>query len=140
MVFLQNLGSFYPLPGRGQLDQNSVLADANFFVELRILIQHFGKILAGSLTYFDDVKGLVDGCLGVKRKSSIDLGGDPPGDNLQYLLSELDKQSVQSGINLIINISALSCLSASARDASWSEGSNMLLAILDGNIDQGCIF
>lgn len=103
-------------------------------------IQHFGEILARSLTYFDDVKGLVDGCLGVKRKSGINLGGDSPGDNLQYLLSEFDKQSVQGGINLIINIFALSCLSASARDASWSEGSNMLLAILNGNIDQGCIF
>lgn len=139
VVFLQNLGSLYSLPGWGQLDQNSILADANFFIELRKFIQHFGGILARSLTYFDDVKGLVDGCLSVKRKSSIDLSGDSPGDNLQYLVSKFDKQSVQSGINLIINIFALSCLSASARDASWSQGSNMLLAILNGNIDQWCI-
>lgn len=35
VVFLQNLSGLYSLPGWGQLDQNSVLADANVFIELR---------------------------------------------------------------------------------------------------------
>ena len=53
------------------------------------------------------MKSFRDGSIGVERESGVDLGGNFAGNNLQDLLAELDKQAVESCVNLIIVILAV---------------------------------
>jgi hypothetical protein len=55
------------------------------------------------MTNVDDVKGLLDGLLGVERESSVDLGGDLARDDLENLLAELDKEVVEGGLDLLVD-------------------------------------
>lgn len=58
-------------------------------------------------SYLDDLEGLVDGALGVEGQLGVDLSGDLAGDDLQDLLAELNQETVQSGLNLLIDGLAL---------------------------------
>lgn len=97
---LQDVGGLDTLPGGGDLDKNTVLGDALLLVEL------------------DDVKGLVDGSLGVEGEPGINLSGDLAGDDLEDLLAELNEKVVEGSVDLLIKSLAL------------------LLALLDGSVDQ----
>jgi hypothetical protein len=71
-----------------------------------------------SSTYLDDLKGLVDGSLGVKGQAGVDLSGDLAGNDLENLLAELDKETVQGGVNLSV------------------DGATLLLAVGHGSVDK----
>lgn len=69
-------------------------------------------------TYLDDLKSLVDGSLGIEGELGVNLGGDLSGDDVKNLLSELNKETVESGLNLLI------------------EGLSVLLAVGNGSVDK----
>ena len=69
-------------------------------------------------THVNDVKSLADGLLGVEGVAGIDLSGDLAGDDLKDGLSELDQETVQSMLDLRVDVAALA------------------LAVGDGVIDQ----
>lgn len=58
-------------------------------------------------TYLDDVKSLVNRGLGVEGETSIDFGGNLSGDNLKDLLAELNEETVNGSIDLLIDSLAL---------------------------------
>lgn len=70
-------------------------------------------------SYLEDLKGLVDGALGVEGQLGVDLGRDLAGDDLQDLLAELDQEAVESVLDLLI------------------KGRALLLAVGNSGIDQG---
>lgn len=72
-------------------------------------------------TYLDDVKGLVNRSLSIEGETGINLSRHLSWDNLQDLLSELNKETVKSGIDLVVN------------------GAAVLLSVLDGGIDEGSV-
>jgi hypothetical protein len=74
------------------------------------------------LTYLDDLEGLVDGGLGVEGKLGVNLSGDLAGDDVENLLSELDKETVKGGLDLLI------------------EGAALLLTVGNGSVDEGSVF
>jgi hypothetical protein len=80
---LKLTGSLNTLPGRGNLDEDSVLLNALGLVEI------------------NNLKGLLDGGILVKRDAGINLGRDTTGDNLQDLRAKLDKENIQSGFSLL---------------------------------------
>jgi hypothetical protein len=65
-------------------------------------------LIRSGLAYLDDVKGLVDGSLGVEGPTSIDLSGDLAGDDLEDLLAELNEKVVEGSVDLLIKSLALS--------------------------------
>lgn len=75
------------------------------------------ECLIGSI-YLDDLKGLLDGGIGVEGQLGVDLSGDLAGDDVEDLLSELDKETVEGGLNLLI------------------EGLAVLLTVSDGSVDE----
>lgn len=89
MVPLEDLGSLDTLEGRGDLDEDTLLANALLLVEL------------------NEVKGLVDRGLGVEGEASIDLGRNLAGDDLENLLAELDEEAVESIVDLGIDAATL---------------------------------
>jgi hypothetical protein len=95
---LQDVGGLDTLPGGGDLDKNTVLGDALLLVEL------------------DDVKGLVDGSLGVEGEPGINLSGDLAGDDLEDLLAELNEKVVEGSVDLLIKSLALSGGSVTDQD------------------------
>jgi hypothetical protein len=105
---LQDVGGLDTLPGGGDLDQNTVLGDALLLVELRKSAMSRRLFIRSGSAYLDDVKGLVDGSLGVEGETSIDLGGDLAGNDLEDLLAELDEKVVESSVDLLVNSLALS--------------------------------
>jgi hypothetical protein len=100
VVTLEDLSSLDTLPCGSDLDQDAVLGDALLAVEL------------------NKVESLVDGGFGIERVTSVDLCGDLTGDDLENLLAELNKETVEGIINLLVDRAAL------------------LLSIVDGDIDQ----
>lgn len=70
-------------------------------------------------THLDDVQGLVNGALGGERVVSVNLGGDTSWDDGEDLLSKLDEETVESGIDLVVDIR-----------------STVLLSVSDGNVDK----
>ena len=64
------------------------------------------------------MKGLVNRGLGVERETSIDLSGDLAGDDIKDLLAELNEETVQGGVDLLVK-----------RDT-------LLLAGSDGGVDE----
>lgn len=89
VVALQDLSGLDALPGGGDLDEDAVLGDPFSLVEL------------------DDVQGLVDRGLGVEGEAGVNLGRDLAGDDLEDLLAELDQETVQRSIDLIVDRAAL---------------------------------
>ena len=68
--------------------------------------------------YLDDLKGLLDGTLGVEGQLGVNLSGDLAGNDLEDLLSELNEETVESGLDLLV------------------EGLAVLLAVGDGSVDE----
>jgi hypothetical protein len=64
-----------------------------------------------NILYLNNVKGLVDGGLGIEREASINLGGDLSGNDLENLLAELNQELVKGGVNLLVDVLALFQLS-----------------------------
>ena len=57
--------------------------------------------------HIDDVQSLVDRGLGVEGETGIDLSGDLARDDFENLLAEFDEETVQSGIDLLVDGLAL---------------------------------
>jgi hypothetical protein len=89
VVPLQLSGGLDTLPGRGDLDQDPLPVDTLGLVES------------------DELLGLVDGGLLVKRESGVDLGGDSAGNDLEDLLTELDEETVHGVVDLVVELAAL---------------------------------
>lgn len=70
------------------------------------------------ITYLDDTESLLDGGLGIERELGIDLGRDLAGNDGENLLAKLDKETVESGVDLLTDLTTL------------------LLGPVDGNVDQ----
>lgn len=111
---LKLTGSLDTLPGRGNLDENSVLLNTLGLVKI------------------NDLKGLLDGGILVKGDASINLGRDTARDNLQDLRAKLDKENVQSSLSLL-----------GKRARAGLDGSNSVvnegsvLSLLRGGKDEG---
>lgn len=84
------------------------------------------------LTYLDDVKGLVNGGLGVEGQLGVDLSRDLTGDDLQDLLAELNEEAVQSSLDLLVG--ALAVLLAVGNGGIDESG---VLGLLGSSQDQG---
>ena len=77
------------------------------------------------------MKGLVNRGLGVERETSIDLSGDLAGDDIKDLLAELNEETVQGGVDLLVKSDAL-LLAGS--DGGVDEAG--VLGLLGGSEDQ----
>jgi hypothetical protein len=134
---LQDVGGLDTLPGGGDLDKDTVLGDALLLVELRESAMSRHLLIRSGLAYLDDVKGLVDGSLGVEGPTSIDLSGDLSGDDLEDLLAELNEKVVEGSVDLLIKSLALSGGSVTDQyHAAFHRVTDLLLALLDGSVDQ----
>jgi len=89
MLRFEFLGSLNPLPGTRNLNQDPILADAQFLVEV------------------NNVLSLGNGGLGVKGEAGVDFSGDAAGYDLQNFLPEFDEETVQGGIDLVVDVAAL---------------------------------
>lgn len=69
-------------------------------------------------TYVNDVQGLVHGSFRVEGEAGVDLSRDLAGDDLENLLAELDEESVERGIDLLV------------------KGLSVSLAIFYGSVDE----
>jgi hypothetical protein len=118
VVTLEDLSSLDTLPCGSDLDQDAVLGDALLAVELLIVLVLSPVCCNAARTYLNKVESLVDGGFGIERVTSVDLCGDLTGDDLENLLAELNKETVEGIINLLVDRAAL------------------LLSIVDGDIDQ----
>lgn len=123
VVALEDLSGLDALPGGGDLDQDTLLADTLLLVELYFTERRWlvSSVLIWRLlaeAYLDDAEGLVDGGLGVEGESGVNLGGDLAGDDGENLTAELDQQAVESVVDLAVEVATL------------------LLAVGDGGIDQ----
>lgn len=83
-------------------------------------------------SYLDDGEGLVNGGLGVEGQLGVNLGGDLAGDDLEDLLAELNEETVQGGIDLLINGLAMGLTVGNGRVDKSS-----VLGLLGGSQDQG---
>lgn len=59
-------------------------------------------------THIDDVEGLLDGAFDVKREAGINLSGYLARHDGQDFLAKFNKQAVESGVNLLVQVFALS--------------------------------
>lgn len=92
------------------------------------------------------MESLVDRALGVEGESSINLCGNLSRNDVQDLLSELDEKTIESCINLVINVLAVLfsvcdsdvhqlCvlwLLRRSKDEGWVGGSILWLVLSDG--------
>lgn len=76
----------------------------------------------GKQPYLNDVQGLVNTSLLIERESGIHLSGNLSWHNLQDLLSKLNQETVESGIDLLVG------------------GVAVLLSVCNGDVDQLCVF
>lgn len=53
------------------------------------------------------MQSLVDRLLGVERESSVDLGGDLAGDDVENLAAKLDQQAVEGVVDLAVDVATL---------------------------------
>jgi hypothetical protein len=121
---LEDVSGLDTLVGGGDLDEDALLLDADLLVELveETKLIHAQKIATRAIsTYLDDLKGLVDGGLGVKGQPGVDFSGDLAGNDLENLLAELDEETVEGGLNLNV------------------DGATLLLAVGHGSVDKSGI-
>lgn len=119
---LEDVGGLDALVGRGNLDEDTALVDAEILVELRDVVStHLNEEICSGTSYVNDVKGLSDGAVNVKGEASVDLGRDAAGNNGENLLAKLDEESVEGGVDLVILVLAV------------------LLAVFDGEVDELCV-
>ncbi len=88
-LLLELGGGLDTLPSRGDLDEDTVLLDADRLVEVNELV------------------GLLDGSGLVERVLGVDLGRDTAGDDLEDLLAELDEERVDGEVNLALDVTRL---------------------------------
>jgi hypothetical protein len=62
-------------------------------------------------TYIENVAGLLNRLLGVEREACVDLCRDFAGHDLEDFLAELNEETVQSGIDLLVKALALGDIS-----------------------------
>jgi hypothetical protein len=137
---LQDVRGLDTLPGGGDLDQDTVLGDTVVGVQLgkKKKSESVLKIIAGNSRqvvfqpYLDDGEGLVDGALGVKGQLGVDLGGDLAGNDLEDLLAELNEETVQGGIDLLVDGAALGLTVGNGR-----VNESCVLGLLGSSQDQG---
>jgi hypothetical protein len=65
------------------------------------------------------MSGLLTRLLGVEGESSVNFCGDLAGHNLEDLRTELNEESVESGVDLFVDIFALTVLSVSFLLNMW---------------------
>jgi hypothetical protein len=111
---LKDVSGLDTLPGGGDLDEDTVLGDAVVGVQL------------------DDGEGLVNGGLGVEGQLGVNLGGDLAGNDLEDLLAELNEETVQGGIDLLVDGLALGLT-----EGNGSVDESGVLGLLRGSQDQG---
>mmetsp|Transcript_3353 Transcript_3353/g.7968 ORF Transcript_3353/g.7968 Transcript_3353/m.7968 type:complete len:258 (+) Transcript_3353:532-1305(+) len=80
-LLFQNLGCLNALPGSGQLDEDSIFADAHFLVHL------------------DDAPGSLDAGLGIIAQTNVDLGRDATLDQSGQLGTQIYRQFVHGKID-----------------------------------------
>ncbi len=85
---LQHLGGADSFPGRGELDQHALAADAGGFVQV------------------DQFAALVDRALGVERQARVDLGRDAARDDLEDFGAEGDQQAVDDDVGRFAGVIA----------------------------------
>jgi hypothetical protein len=83
-------------------------------------------------SYLDDGEGLVNGGLGVEGQLGVNLGGDLAGNDLEDLLAELNEETVQGGIDLLVDGLALGLT-----EGNGSVDESGVLGLLRGSQDQG---
>lgn len=97
-------------------------------------------------TYFNDVKGLVDGGLLIEGESRVDLSGHLARHNVQNLLAKEDKEIVEGRIDLLLRaLSVLLAICAGlidellvlgllgrGEDQRWVGGSILWLVLANG--------
>lgn len=79
---LEVLGSLDTLPGRGDLDEDTLLGNTSILVET------------------NDLLGLGNGGLLIERKTGINLSRDTARNDLENLNTEVDKELVKSRLGL----------------------------------------
>jgi hypothetical protein len=95
-LLLELLGGLDTLPGRSNLDEDTVLGDAGLLVEL------------------DELVGLLDGSLGVERVDGVNLGRDTARDNGEDGRAELDEEAVSGSADLGLEVAVPSAVYSSA--------------------------
>jgi hypothetical protein len=92
-------------PGRGNFDQDSLLANSKLFVELLLsaTVSQRGR----AATYIDDVESLVDGLFCIEGESCINLSRHLAGNDLEDLAAERNQKSVECSIDFVVYILAL---------------------------------
>jgi hypothetical protein len=132
---LQDVGSLDTLVGRGNLDKNTVLLNTGLLVELsRKSVKFTRENLRINVTHLDDAEGLLDTGLSVEGESGVNLGGDLAGNDLEDLLAELDKESIENSIDLVVNVLAISVLLSVGNSVVNELG---IVCLLGGCQDQG---
>jgi hypothetical protein len=88
MFRLQLLGSLNSFPRTRNLNQDATLIDSKFLVQ------------------FNDVQCFFNSCLSVEGETGIDFSGNSARDYLKDFFAELNEKTVESGVNLIVDIAA----------------------------------
>jgi hypothetical protein len=83
-------------------------------------------------SYLDDGESLVNGGLGVEGQLGVNLGGDLAGNDLEDLLAELNEETVQGGLDLLVDSLALGLT-----EGNGSVDESGVLSLLGGSQDQG---
>lgn len=86
IILLQFLCRLNPLPRTRNLDQNPLLIDPQFLVQL------------------NDVKRLFHGGLLVKGEAGVDFGGDSSRDDLEDFFAEFDEETVEGIVDLGVDV------------------------------------
>lgn len=117
---LQDLGSLDTLVGGSDLDENAALIDAELLVQV------------------NDVQSLADRLLGVVREGSVDFGGDLAGDDLEDAATELNQETVEGVVDLLIDGGALndSHQYVAHLQSPKSDNTYLVLAVRDSGVDE----
>ena len=86
ILLLQFLCRLNPLPRTRNLDQNPLLIDPQFLVQL------------------DDVQCFLHGGFLVKREAGVDFSGHTSRDDFQDFLAEFDEETVEGIVDLVVDV------------------------------------
>ena len=95
------MGGFDTFPGGGKLDQHARFVDTDGFVELSRSVQ--SGLKSARSTYFNDMKGLVDGPFDIEGETGIHFRRDSSRNNLQDLVAEFNEQPVKCCVHFLLN-------------------------------------
>jgi hypothetical protein len=114
---LELLGGLDTLPGGSNLDENTLLLNAD------------------SLVKSDELLRLLDGSGSVERVDGVNLGRDTAGDDGEDSLAELDEETVGSGVGLGLDVTVGALARARRRRSVGIEGLCALCVVVD---ESGC--